>query len=1105
MTASRQQLEEGITALEAQRGALGDLVVDAALAGLRASLKALDGAQALRPVSILFLDIVGSTALTQRLDPESVHAVMDGMLERCTRVVVAHHGKVLQYAGDNLLAAFGADEAMEDDAERAVRCGLALLAEGRAGGERVLREYGHAGFDVRVGVHSGRVLLGGGVDADGTVRGIAVNIAARMEQTAPPGSLRISHDTFVLVRGRFDVQAQPPAPVKGVSDPIPTYLVERARPRSFDAPMRGIEGLATPLVGREAELQALQAAWRRAQASRRVERVLLVGDAGLGKSRLLREFEAAGAAPGAVLRGRAQPFTQGQVFGLLREVLAGWLGVADEDTPDVVRQRLAAAVAAHGGDAADAALIGHLVGLGGGDDPRLAALRDDARQLREQALRAVVRLLAALQRQAAQPLRLLLEDLHWADDATLDFVDQLAARHADLPLLVVGLTRPTLFDRRPQPPGATCIALAPLPAAAGRAMAEALLAPLEPQAAGRDGLVALLVERAAGNPFFLEELVKMLIDRGAIDCSARPWSLRGERLALDAVPLTLAGVLQARLDSLPGAERAALQDASVVGPVFWDQALAAVSGPAASHLPALVRRALTLPREAQPEAGWREYAFSHHLLHQVTYDTVLRQRRLALHGQVARWLVAQAGRTAQEPWAEAAEHFERAGEPAEAAACWAQAAERAEARLVPATALEQAERALALLDRVPAAAQDRLSWTLLRLRWRALDLGGRHDALEGCADEMAALAERLDDDACRAEVLTLRAIRSQVRGDWLDAEAQTRRSGELARRAGATELALRARQRLSVALRYLGRFDEALVEAEEGLAEARALGLRAPEVFLLNALSNLAEERQELQQSLRLRREGLALARALGNRRSEAVALGNLGNVLRLLGFWDEAGTHTEEAVGLMRAAGDLAMLCGPLSVLAEIRRGQGDLDAARALALEALEAARSIQARSREQVALQCVGHAELDAGRHDAAQAAYLSSFELAQLMGDGTCLDSAACLADTALARGDLPGAQRWVELILSTLDGGGGSLDGCEAWRVRNSCVQVLCRAGDPRAAAYTEDVHAALQAQAGRFDDTALRERFLTEVPAPRAIVAAWAALQPLSPDAAPTG
>ena len=227
MSPEQSQLEAAIHALEAQRPLLGDAVVDAMLAPARARLAALavpltrpaDPAQTLRQVSILFLDVVGSTALAQQLDPEAVSAVMDDALTRGTALVEAHRGRVLQYAGDNILAAFGADESREDDAERAVQCGLALLALGKTLGAEVLARHGRAGVDVRVGVHTGGVLLGGGVDADGSIRGSAVNIAARMEQSAPPGGLRISHDTYAQVRGLFEVEPQEPLLVKGVDAP----------------------------------------------------------------------------------------------------------------------------------------------------------------------------------------------------------------------------------------------------------------------------------------------------------------------------------------------------------------------------------------------------------------------------------------------------------------------------------------------------------------------------------------------------------------------------------------------------------------------------------------------------------------------------------------------------------------------------------------------------------------------------------------------------------------------------------------------------------------------------------------------------------------------
>jgi class 3 adenylate cyclase len=316
MDREQQQLEAGIAALEAQRATLGEAVVDAALEGLKTRLAALRGAaaepaQSLRQVSILFLDVVGSTALGQRLDPEEIAAVMEGVLAQGTAIVEAHRGKVLQYAGDNLLAAFGAERAYEDDAERAVQCGLALLALGKALGEGVRARHGHAGVDVRVGIHSGGVLLGGGVDEDGSIRGQAVNIAARMEQTAPAGALRISHDTWRLLRGRFEVAVQEPLFVKGVDAPVRSYLVLGERPRDFKAAGWGVEGVETRMVGRDDELRALRDAFEDLmRPGAGLRSVLVVGEAGCTSSAAGSSRASSGARssrPGRRRRCRAGP------------------------------------------------------------------------------------------------------------------------------------------------------------------------------------------------------------------------------------------------------------------------------------------------------------------------------------------------------------------------------------------------------------------------------------------------------------------------------------------------------------------------------------------------------------------------------------------------------------------------------------------------------------------------------------------------------------------------------------------------------------------------------------------------------------------------------
>ena len=758
----QQQLAAGIQALEAQRGLLGDAVVDASVSGLREKLAALRSAedpaaepsQALRQVTILFLDVVGSTTLSQRLDPESISAVMDNALARGTTVVQAHRGRVLQYAGDSILAAFGADEAREDDVERAVHCGLALLALGKALGAEVQSTHGHAGFNVRVGIHTGGVLLGGGVDAEASIRGIAVNIAARMEQNAPPGALRISHDTYAQVRGMFEVVAQEPLSVKGVDTPIHSYLVLRAKPRNFRIGTRGVEGVVSAMIGRDAELETLQTAFRRLFADRRLAAVTVVGDAGIGKSRLLYEFEAwSETRPESffLFRGRATPQTDRQPFGLLRDILAWRFQIQDDDSIEAARRKMEDGIVPlflhdDGPDLAEghAHLLGHLIGIEWRDSRHLRGILDDPKQIRNRAFHAAAQLFRRIAASDGSPVVLQLEDLHWADGESLDFLNYVVEVNRDVPLLVLAFARPQLFERRTDWRSTEGIHqrvdLALLDKRASRDLANELLKKLpEIPAALRE----LVTSSAEGNPFYMEELVKMLIDQGAIQ-TGETWSVDAERLLLTHVPPTLTGVVQARLDGLPAAEKRALQQASVVGAVFWDQALAAVDAQAIEQLPALVQRELARPRADAALEGLREYTFRHQVLHQVTYDTVLKRHKRDGHARVAQWLAGltdQGSLRAGDFLAAAAEHFEQAGDTARAAEFHARTAEQAVQRLAHERVLAHVGRALSLLDAagpVAHATQTELRWRLLLAREETLGVqgparrtGGRPGGAEG--------------------------------------------------------------------------------------------------------------------------------------------------------------------------------------------------------------------------------------------------------------------------------------------------------------------------------------------------------------------------------------
>jgi len=1104
-----QQLEFTIQGLESQRALLGDVVTDAALGPLRNRLATLRAgpavqhhAQVLKHVTILFMDVVGSTSLAQHLDAEEVSAVMDGTLSRGTAVVEAHRGKVLQYAGDSILAAFGADRAAEDDVERAVRCGLALLNLGKALRAEVQAAHGHTSFDFRVGIHSGDVLLGGRVDEEGTIHGIAVNIAARMEQSAPPGGLRISHETYAHVRGVFDVEPQPPLSVKGVDAPLRTYLVLRARPRAFRVATRGIEGVETRMIGREVELQALQAAFECVMApGAGLQRVLVVADAGVGKSRLLYEFDNwADARPDRffIFQARATPQSVTQPYSVLRDLFAWRFQILESDSMQEAQRKFEdALVPLFAGDQgqheaeAHAHLLGQLIGLDYGHSPHIKHIRDDARQIRNRGFNAAAQALRRISAQAGLPLVIQLDDMHWADDASLDFIDHLQQVDADVPLLLLMLTRPALFERRQTPDHFTRVELAPLDRYASRDLADELLKKLPhvPTA-----LRELVTAGADGNPFYMEELVKMLIDQGAIR-TGEHWSVDGDKLLSLKVPPTLTGVLQARLDGLTPQERRALQLASVIGLKFWDAALAHVEPQAAEQLPSLRRRDLIVLEDAQDSMG--EYVFRHQILHKVTYDTLLKRDKRSAHARTAQWLAQHAGARAQGLLSTAAEHFEKAGDPANAAEFYARAAAHHAATFANQQALDCTARALIL-----AAPDDSaLRWRLLATRERTLELLAQRDLQLQDIEAMLALAEALppggEGDARRAEAAWRRCDIADRTGEWARAEHEARRALQLAERAGAEDVALRAMQRLAQALAFQGEPAAGLAIAEAGLARATALGSLVAQSRLANAMSLCAAEQGDQAASLWHDLAMLGYCQQAGDRRSEAVALINAGVGYLRFGAHPQARQHLEASLQLNKTLGNRVVQGGSLAGLSELSLREGDAAAALVHAQAALDILVAADSRLYQIDALHNLGNAQLALGHWTAAQEAFERVEALAREIDVSTKVPNALeGQARLALTRGDLVMALKVVQQLLDYVGDGGsapsaGTLVGTEEHRIRLTLHEVWRRAQDPRAGAALIEAHRALMREANAITDAGLRHSFLMLIPENREIAALW--------------
>ena len=578
-------IDDAIAALEAQRALLGDGVVDTALQPLlahRAELAARAVAEQRKLVTVLFSDLVDFTVLSQRLDPEDVRTVVDAYFVRSHQLIEANGGVVEKFIGDAVMAVFGLHRAEEEDPHRAIRTALAMQFSLDDINAQVAAAH-NVKLEMRVGIDTGEVVVSTLGDRPGqefVVMGDIVNRAARLQGAAPRGGVLISADTYRHVRGSFDVQQMPGLQLKGIAQPVDGYLVKSERARGFrldDA--RGIEGVETSTVGREIELRRLQDRFYEVAEEHQWQMVTVVGDAGVGKSRLLSDFgrwlddlpE-----PVSWFGGRAAHSGSRLPYALLHDLFATRFDIHDSDGPSEVRRKWERGVEqalGTGPDAVDKAhLIGQWLGFEIGESRSLDGVGDDPLSLSGRATAALAEYFRRLADQA--PVVLLLEDLHWADEATLALINAADAVLRECQVLVVATTRPTLLERHPHWGEGldfhTRLSLRSLSRRETRRLLDEILKRADHVPRELSDLVVMASE---GNPFYVEELVNWFLEAEVITRDGDVWHVVEERLDQAQVPATLRSVLQARLDALTTAERVTLQRASVIGRVFWDDAV----------------------------------------------------------------------------------------------------------------------------------------------------------------------------------------------------------------------------------------------------------------------------------------------------------------------------------------------------------------------------------------------------------------------------------------------------------------------------------------------------------------------------------------------------
>ncbi len=860
-----------------------------------------------RVVTALFCDLKGSTAMAEQLDPEAWAEVMDGAFEQMIGPVYRYDGLVVRLLGDAILAFFGAPQAHENDPERAVLAGLEIIAGIQAYRATVHAQYGLS-FDARIGINTGLVVAGAIGTAERreyTIMGDTVNVAARMEQTAQPGTVQIAEPTYKLIAPLFEIEELGGVIAKGKSEPVQAYRVHGRKVQP--GRLRGIVGLDAPLVGRQTEVSAFQAVAGRVRAGLG-QIVCLIGDAGLGKSRLVGEWRGwwqqtqPADQPPQWTESRGNALDVGYSYEQWSQHLLALLASDDFDPPGVVRGKLTALVdrLAPALSAALRYALEVVVGVERSVAP--AGLQGEALK------RAVFDASAQIWRAVAQqPAVLVFDDLHWADLPSLELLQRLLGLVRDCPLLLICVFRP---DRtapvwalkehieRTYSSQLTILPLVPLDAPISNQLISGLLTiPDFPQR-----VRTLIVDKAEGNPFYTEEVIRTLIDGGQLlhDDERGRWYL-SPQAALDelTIPDTLQGLLAARIDRLPEAPRRILQLAAVIGRTFELRVLAELAG----HPPDLTVQLAALQEAdlVQPLIPGVEYVFKHGLTQEAAYASILLRSRREYHRQVATTLEALFADQLEEQAAVLAFHWGQA-EADESALRYAQQAAARAARIYAnheaARLYEQASRAAVRLDRPGAAI------TALYAAWgRALELDGQYDAAVAAYQELAALALARADSVMEC--------------------------------AAVAQLAVTYTNPSSV---Y--NLDAAEPLLARGLALARQIGDPAQEALLLWSTMGLHGSRGRAAEAQAAGEAAIALARQHNLQERLAFALNDLALNLRLTSSPDlaRADRYAREARALFRALDNLPMLADNLSQQALHEYLQLELPAALAHAAEAQE-----------------------------------------------------------------------------------------------------------------------------------------------------------------------
>ena len=1095
-----KQLEEAISAQEQLRGRMADSLIDFTISVLRKELEetlleSQELEQQRKMVTVLFMDVVNSTEMIQSMDPEESMEILDVSLQALAEPVQKNGGNVTRFMGDGFLAVFGLPTALENDTEMAVHSALDILKESENISKSLERKWGIKSFQVRIGINTGLIASGGVTEADHTIMGSTINLAARLEKAAEPGTVLISKHTYQHIRGIFDLEARLPVEAKGFPEPVETYKVLMRKPRTFRLMNRGVEGVETRMIGREQEMRRIQSLARKVIEDKAFRFVTIVGEAGMGKSRLLDEFGSwLELQPTQIkfYKSRASLEAQKQPYALMREIFAYHFEILDDDPAHVVQKKFSKGFrqSIQYDDQVDlkANVVGHLLGYDIEDDatrkifenPQVA--RDRAFQHVEMYFRAVA---------GHFPIMIFLDDIHWADKSSIELLDHLRETLVDIPIMILALSRPSLFERKEQwgkGMGCETIELQPLSMEQSEHLVLEVLKKVEdiPETFRKN-----IAVHADGNPFYVEELIRMLVEDGVILKQTSAWRIQLDRLSGLQIPPTLTGIIQARFDGLPKIEYTVLQQASVIGKVFWDTALISVNQDHAmtqASIESLRNRDMIFQHESSSFTDANEYSFSHGILRDVVYETVLLKQRRSYHNLTADWLIGHRGERVAEMSSVIANHLVKAERSEEAVDYFLQAANSASRKYANEAAIDLYEQALAL---IPEHLMDRQFTILLSLESLLFVIGIR-DEQAVILERLAQIADQLRDQQKKADVMLRKAWYLFYTSDFPEMLKTAQEAVTVAEPLKLPKVTQEAFYALAWAQMQTDDLEHAKSSALRSLDLARKTGYTLGEGNVHNVLGLIdlsqgcyADARNHIEEFLRLIQES-------GNQTRQLVALNSMIVILVMLGDYEKAREYGTQQLELAIELGNRTTESSSYVNIAWAASAQGDWEVADEYASRGIAIKRETHHLEALGEGLVWLGYAKLGLGKLDESEKAFRESLEIRHGLGqDALEVETLAGLGRVMLIQGNLDAARKYGENIHAYISRDEDLSGTWEPLKIYWVCYQILQAVGDSHKNDFLKEAVDNLNKRAEKITDKAAKKQYLTRVPWHREILAEW--------------